>query len=175
VQSLGCHSVALKEQAPRFWRGQRDGGARHDGGGGGIIEAGRSMEGVAGWRTAAGFCGAQAVLWRGRAGGAVEGACGELGGVWRWRRWELGEGGGRLDFGGGRRGDLVGRNVIIWRHAGLGCANIFTDRTSDVFTIFTDGSPNAKYKRFTDRPAVAKTGITKQPCVGCFYRPTFGS
>ena len=69
------------------------------------------MEGVAGWRTEAGFRGAQAVLWRGRAGGAVEGACGELGGVWRWRRWELGEGGGRLDFGGGRRGDLVGRNA----------------------------------------------------------------
>ena len=114
------------------------------------------------------------ILWR--AGGAMEGTRGRrCGGGVRAARWELGEGGGRLDFGGGRRGDLVGRNVIIWRHAGLGCANIFTDRTSDVFTIFTDGSPNAKYKRFTDRPAVAKTGITNQPCVGCFYRPTFGS
>jgi hypothetical protein len=77
------------------------------------------MEGVAGWRTAAGFRGAQAVLWRGRAGCAVEGACSELGGVWRWRRWELGEGGAQAVLWRGRAGGAVegacGELGGVWR------------------------------------------------------------
>ena len=88
-------AAGLLRQAD-LWRGWQDGRWRRD-----FVARRRRYGGDA-----------RAALWRGRAGGAMEGTRGRrCGGGVRAARWELGEGGGRLDFGGGRRGDLVGRNA----------------------------------------------------------------